>query len=78
LICFIPKEIRYGIKRIDYSDDTVLEFYDEIPKKLDIFAKGANDAQLTVIVTDALGYTYELGGEDEETVLSTYGTQPQP
>ena len=60
--------IRYGIKRIDYSDDTVLEFYDEIPKKVEIQAPlatpetevGANDAvDSWVRVTDALGYTYK-------------------
>lgn len=76
-------EVKYGIKRIDYYDGpngamgTVLEFYDEIPKKADVFSKvnnGASDVLVKVVVTDALGYTYELGEGHDTAALEAYGT----
>ena len=64
-------EIRYGIKRIDYSDDTVLEFYDEIPKKVEVQAPSGDNAY--VKITDALGYTYLLNADVNNQVIATYG-----
>jgi len=52
--------VEYGVKRIDYSDGCVIEFYDELPTVVNVHDEGV------AVVTDALGYTYQLGGTETD------------
>ena len=52
--------VEYGIKKIDYSDGCVIEFYDELPTVVNVHDTGV------AVVTDALGYTYQLGGTETD------------
>ena len=51
--------IVYGIRRLEYSDGCVIDFRDDLPVKLNVHANDGENS-LTVVVTDALGYSYTL------------------
>lgn len=57
--------ILYGIRKIENSDGCEIEFYDDLPKEVNVYTKDGDGNNLaSVIVTDGLGYTYDLMKED--------------
>ena len=75
--------VRYGIKKINYSDGREIEFFEELPTLVNVpmTIEGVDELSQPVtisdeaIITDAFGRTYSIktGSED----LTTYRT-PQP
>lgn len=54
-------KIKYGIKKVEYSDGCVLEFYEDLPKEVEVYTKDNNGNPLAhVYITDGLGYVYDV------------------
>ena len=54
-------KIKYGIKKINYSDGCVIEFSEDLPKEVEVYTKDKAGQPLeSVIITDGLGYTYNV------------------
>jgi len=53
--------IKYGIRKIEYSDGCVIEFFEDFPKEVSVHKKDKDEELLDhVIITDGLGYTYDV------------------
>ena len=56
--------VTYGIRKIEYSDGCEIEFFEDFPKEVNAYTKDkGGDALTSVIITDGLGYTYDLMDE---------------